>query len=265
MIAVVCDTCVVNVNAAVDYRYVFVFINGHGYCVVNYFSNFYRNCVVTINIYFDSSCRTRFSGSSFHFQTSNFEPFCTCDTVTDISECYFIVVPYNIGNRCAIICRQCQFRFYEFKAAVQFQSDVCAVFSNCTQSITNCGFDFQFFDFSNFFCSYINCVFNRSFDAFAFYGSKYQVIAVCDCCIVGINGDCSCFAFGCFIHNHIRQVNTDYHASFKLCCIFSTFFSYCKFKFISISYFNCDFIEFISYICAVISNINTIIFNMSVF
>ena len=263
MIAVVCDTCVVNVNAAVDYRYVFVFINGHGYCVVNYFSNFYRNCVVTINIYFDSSCRTRFSGSSFHFQTINFEPFCTCDTVTDIFECYFIVVPCNIGNRCTFICRQCQVRFYEFKTAVQFQSDVCAVFSNCTQSITNCGFDFQFFDFSNFFCSYINCIFNRSFDTFAFYGSKYQVIAVCYCSVVGVNGYCSCFAFGNFVNAYVVQRDTNYLTS----CIsvhITIFFCNCNFEFSIICFFNID-IEFRCYIIAAIFYIDCVFVEFATF
>ena len=179
VIAVVCDTFVVNVNAAVDYRYVFVFINCHSYCVVNYFSNFYRYCVTACQVYSYCSCGACFSGSSFNFQT--FDCPCVCCTIQASNifqrdNDFIIVIPifvqsYVINFCCRII--------NEFETAVQFQFQfVFGVATNFNEifEIANCCFNFNVFQCCNFFCSNINCVFNGSFDTFCFDGSEYQVL-----------------------------------------------------------------------------------------
>ena len=244
VIAVVCDTFVVNANAAVDYRYVFVFINGHNYCVVNNFSNFYRYCVATCSIYFDCSCGTSFSRCSFNIQTLNCHDVGSFDAATNFDD-DFIVIIFNAGFDSRffefdrVACAVC-----EFETAVQFQFEFirfCIVSESCCKSVTYSGFNFDVFDCSNFFCSDINCVFNGSFDTSCFYGSDYQIIAVCYCSIVGINGYCSCFTFGCFIHYDtsivtIGNFDSQNIASADFLTVISTD-CYFEFVFVNVNYF----------------------------
>ena len=246
MVAAACDTNVFHVNAAVDYGYVCVFINGQYNCGINNFCNFYRNCVVAFSVNFQSSCSACFSGSSFHFQTGDFHIFCACDTTFDVCECQFIVIPFLVRTSFAFVCSQFHIRFCEFKTAAQFQSDAGAVFQNCAQSIAYSGFDFQFFQFNHFVGSNINSIFYGCFDAFAFNGSVCQVGTTRDCDIVGFNSYFCLFAFGSFVHygSQIESQNStslqftaDGNFHFVCICVFQG----CYFNFVfAIVYIECS-------------------------
>ena len=218
MVTVVCDTCVVNVNAAVDYGNVFVFVNTHGYCVVNNSCYFYAYAVIARGRHLDGCCRAFFCGSCFYLDADNcqFIHF-TRNVAVDSDDDFIIVIAYNRVDFCAV-CFNGDFvacAVGKFKTAVQFQFDCVAFINHCCHVRTYGRFDFQIFNGYNFFhCNVFQFLYG-SIDALGFDGCVYQIIAVCDNDITGIYCySCLC-VFGCFCQLG-SQVVGQYISTFHL-------------------------------------------------
>ena len=250
MVAAACDTNVFHVNAAVNYGYVCVFINGHYYCGVNYFSYFYGNCVVAVSVNFQSSNCACFSGSSFHFQTCDFQNVCATNNITDVQ--YDFIVFEAVDSRVTYAEFQVCLFACEFKTVAQFQFQFTVCFDDRANVVANSGFNLQFFQFNHFFRSNINSIFYRSFDAFAFNGSVCQIGTVGDCDIIGFNSYFCLFAFCCFVHNgsQVKGQNgasvhftVDYNFYFVVICKFYR----CDFYFVAIVIHICEFNIFVAF------------------
>ena len=214
MVTVVCDTCVVYVNAAVDYGNVFV--NTHGYCVVNNSCYFYAYAVIACHRYFQCSCCAFFCSGCFHFQTCDFQGFCAC-IVTEF-KCDFIIIVF-VACQCAHFVFACAAAIYhgvavydKFKTAVEFQCQ-CIVSVTCECAAYG-RFDCDILQCCNFFHCYIYSIFYRYGNAFRFDGSIYQIIAICDYHIIRVYADGYFCVFGCSCQlgsQHIGQYPTTFH------------------------------------------------------
>ena len=217
MIAVVCDTFVVNANAAVDYRYVFVFINTHGYCIVNNCRYFYGHAVIAGSRHFDSRCCAFFCGSCLYLDAADGQCVNVSRDIAIYCDHDFIVFVFYFWCDCSTVCFDGDFVVVvvgKFKAAVQFQCDFVAFIYHCFHVCANGRFDFQIFNGNYFFHCNVFQFFNGSVDAFGFDGSVYQIIAICKDDVTGIHCySCLC-VFGCFCQlgsQVIGQYPTTFH------------------------------------------------------
>ena len=194
MVGVICDTFVSNVNAAVDYGQIFVFINSYCDCICNNLSD--NDCVCCVSkaffiVAFNSfNCQFAFcanlSGFSRDYHVSCFDCNCICYVVVS---CYFdsnFFFTFNVTNYC-VICAA--FQFVEFKAVGQFQCEFLTFFK-----FANVSFDLQIFFQcrDTFFCDFCYLL-HGSFDTCIFNFCECQII----CCYQStVNSDCSLFANG---------------------------------------------------------------------
>ncbi len=248
MIGVICDTVVVYVNAAVDYGYIFVFIYGQSYCLVNNLSCFY--CI---------SCSFEGTRNSFVSQ-SLYCQFCNCTNLSiscidDDScciDCQCVVILFTFGAR------DCN---NQFVVIIALFDCVSSVRRNCTgfQFKTGACFDFKLLTFNEVAC----CCFDLQifFQLCCFFFSNFCYLLQCsldacilNCCIcqsicgqiqiIGINCYCSLCACACLCQNRVQSNFDD--------VIFFQNAQYCYFDFIIVVDFNTTNFEFRS--CAVIIN-----------
>jgi len=205
VVGIICDTLVSNVNAAVDYRYIFVFINGNFDCICNNLSN---NdcicCIVETCCAFNSlNCQFAFcanlSGVSGDYQIVSFNCDCICCSSYFDNSCSFaltVIIYFVLGSRIA-------YQLVEFKVSGQFQFESLTNFK-----VANVRFNLQFSFQSRdtFFCDFCY-LFHGSFNTCVFNFCECQVI----CCYhITVNGDCSLFANGCAFQLHVgTQFNGD--------------------------------------------------------
>ena len=223
MVAVVCDTIVVNINAAVDYRYIFVFIYGKNYFVINNLCNLYccscreRVCICCIRIIScgsttlchsfdcDCACSTRLSCICLDFDVVLInDKFVFIYQRGYINNFYIqgIVIGTVKHIFSAAMCIICCIAEYKALGKLQFKPLIVV-------EITNCGLDSQIaVKFDLFFFRYVNNFSCRSGKTSATDGNIYQIVytAAQSC---GANGYCCLSACACFVQNRVKVEYND--------------------------------------------------------
>ena len=210
VVAVVCNTIVVNVNAAVDYRNILVFIYGKDYFVIHNLHDFncccsferirYRCAQIAVLVCYNfiqsldchCACSAGLSGCGFDFDIFRIDCEgilinCGCAVELYISCIFFhkeIVKAFAVSNA--------EFALIEFKALgqLQFEPLIVSEVANCG---TNLDIAFQihvffFSDAANFSCC--------SCDASAFNRNINQIITVY---CVGVNRNCCALTSVCLV------------------------------------------------------------------